>query len=122
MSMRSAVSGLVLLLCVQLISPMRAAQSSLAGTWWAADRACTIMDILFQRDGRVAVLFANGDDGFGRWRLEGNLVTIEFDYLDDTFLGRFTGTQIRASHTWRESGERQEEECAFDQVRQGPNA
>jgi hypothetical protein len=117
--MHAAVRGLVLLLCVQ---PAEAAERTLAGSWWAASRACTIMDILFQPGGRATVLFANGDDGFGRWRLEDNLVTIDFDYLDDTFVGRFTGTQIRASHAWRESGARQEEECVFDQVRQRPNA
>jgi hypothetical protein len=120
--MRTAGSGLVVLLCVSPVLPVPAAETALAGTWWTANRACTIMDILFQTDGRAAVLFANGDDGFGAWRLEGNVVTIHFDHLDDTFFGRFTGTQIRASHAWQESGQRQEEECTFDHVRQGPSA
>jgi hypothetical protein len=69
-------------------------------------------------DGQVSVLFANGSDGFGRWRLQGNTVTIEFAILDDTFTGRYSGTQIRANHTWREQGEKQPEteECLFTRV------
>ena len=114
--MRKAVSGLVLVVGASL--PLKAAPSPLAQTWWMANRACTIGDLLFQNGGRVTVLFANGSDGFGGWRLEGNTVTIDFDLLEDTFTGRYTGTQIRSVHTWRERGEKQPEteECLFTQV------
>jgi hypothetical protein len=122
MPTRAAIYGMVLLLCVQPAPKVHVAESLLAGTWWAANRACAIMDMLFQADGRVTVLFANGHDGFGRWRLQGNVVTIAFDYLDDTFLGRLSDMQIRASHTWQENGQRRDEECSFEQVRQGPSA
>ena len=98
--------------------PTAAAPSSLERTWWSANRACTISDLLFQGDGRATILFANGGDGFGRWQLQGNTITIDFDLLSDSFIGRYTGTQIRATHTWQERGERQrqEEECFFMQV------
>lgn len=114
--MRAAPSSLILVLYASV--PSAAAPSPLAQTWWTANRVCTIGDLLFQTDGRVAVLFANGSDGFGGWRLQGNAVTIDFDLLEDTFTGRYTGTQIRAVHTWRERGEKQPEteECIFTQV------
>ena len=114
--MRAAVGSLGLIVCVSV--PSMAAPSSLGQTWWTANRACTINDLLFQNDGQVTVLFANGSDGFGRWRLQGNTLTIECAILEDTFTGRYTGTQIRVSHTWQEQGEkqRQDEECVFTQV------
>ena len=113
--MRAAIS--ILLACAYSM-PLAAAPSSLGQTWWSANRACTISDILFQNDGRAAVLFANGSDGFGRWQLQGNTVTIDFDLLEDGFVGRYTGTQIRVTHTWRERNEKQreEEECILTQV------
>ena len=114
--MRAAIS--ILILACTCSAPLAAAPSSLEQTWWTANRACTINDVLFQRGGQTTVLFANGSNGFGRWRLQGNTVTIEFVILEDGFTGRYTGTQIRATHTWRERDEKepQSEECIFTQV------
>jgi hypothetical protein len=112
--MRTAIAIILLAGSIGTASPAAAAPS-LDGTWWAGNPTCSISDLLFKADGDVVVLYADGGDRFGRWTLRASVLTIDFADTSETFLARFSGSQIRVAHAWRESPREplQEEQCVF---------
>jgi hypothetical protein len=94
-------------------------KSRLADTWWAANTDCYITDMVLNADGRFGVFYQDGRDAGGTWMLSGTALSLKFDIYDDTFSGRFTGSTIRAIHTWRaefRDRRHQTEDCVFSEV------
>ena len=93
-----------------------AAKSRLAHTWWSANPDCYITDLVLDAEGRASLFFQDGRNEGASWMLSGTTLTLRFDRYDDSFTGRFTGSTIRAVHSWRDTDRartRHTEDCVF---------
>ncbi len=86
--------------------PVALAATALDDTEWLADDSCFIRSLYLYADGEAEIEFADDLD-FGWWYLwdEGRVLSIEFEFFYNTFVGIFDGSNIRAAHAYTFSDE-----------------